>query len=54
MEVIHAEFDRKKLEKTGFLDISVDPSLDLLNEIEQLKKKKNKLKCNLIMTKIIS
>lgn len=41
MEVIHGEFDRKKLEKTGFLDISVDPSLDLLNEIEQLKKKKN-------------
>ncbi len=29
------------LEKTGFLDVDVDPSLDLFAEIERLKKEKN-------------
>ncbi len=31
----------EKLEKKGFLDIDVDPTLDLFEEIEQLKKEKN-------------
>ncbi|HXL57096.1 MAG TPA: quinolinate synthase NadA [Chitinophagaceae bacterium] len=30
-----------KIEKKGFLDVDVDPSLDLFHEIEQLKKEKN-------------
>src|SRR5438128_2699971 len=29
------------LEKTGFMDVDVDPSLDLFAEIEKLKKEKN-------------
>lgn len=31
----------KNLEKKGFLDVDVDPTLDLFAEIEQLKKEKN-------------
>src|SRR5688572_17063460 len=31
----------KKLEEKGFLDVDVDPSLDLFTEIEKLKKEKN-------------
>lgn len=31
----------EELENKGYLDIQVDPSLDLFNEIEKLKKKKN-------------
>jgi len=31
----------KKLEKNGYLDIDVDPTLDLFEEIERLKKEKN-------------
>ncbi|MGZ5246466.1 MAG: quinolinate synthase NadA [Flavitalea sp.] len=31
----------KKLEETGFLDIEIDPTLDLFHEIEILKKEKN-------------
>lgn len=31
----------KNLEQTGFLDVDVDPSLDLFAEIEKLKKEKN-------------
>ena len=31
----------RKVSKRGFLDIDVDPTLDLFTEIEQLKKKKN-------------
>ena len=31
----------KKLEEKGFLDVDVDPSLDLFSEIEKLKKEKN-------------
>src|SRR5215203_4565646 len=30
-----------KIEKKGFLDVDVDPSLDLFSEIEKLKKEKN-------------
>lgn len=32
---------KKNIEQTGFLDIDVDPSLDLFAEIERLKKEKN-------------
>jgi len=32
---------KKTLDKTGFLDIEVDPTLDLVAEIERLKKEKN-------------
>ncbi len=32
---------KKNLEKKGFLDIEIDPTLDLFEEIEKLKKEKN-------------
>jgi quinolinate synthase len=32
---------KEKIEKKGFLDIEVDPQLDLFSEIERLKKEKN-------------
>ncbi len=32
---------KRELDKTGFLDIDVDPTLDLVEAIEQLKKEKN-------------
>jgi len=32
---------KKNLTKKGFLDIDIDPSLDLFEEIEKLKKEKN-------------
>jgi quinolinate synthase len=32
---------KENLEKTGFLDINIDPSLDLVEEINKLKKEKN-------------
>jgi len=32
---------KKNLEKKGFLDIDIDPTLDLFEEIEKLKKEKN-------------
>ena len=37
---------KKNLTKKGFLDIDIDPSLDLFEEIEKLKKEKyaNKIK----------
>jgi quinolinate synthetase A len=31
----------EKLEKVGFLDLDIDPTLDLFAEIEKLKKEKN-------------
>ena len=31
----------RDLEKVGFLDLEVDPTLDLFEEIEKLKKEKN-------------
>src|SRR5690554_2372574 len=31
----------EKINKRGFLDVSIDPSLDLFKEIERLKKEKN-------------
>src|SRR3954464_2442259 len=32
---------KNKIEEKGFLDVDVDPSVDLFHEIEQLKKEKN-------------
>src|SRR5258708_25029096 len=32
---------KKEVEKKGFLDIDIDPTLDLFGEIEKLKKEKN-------------
>lgn len=31
----------KEIEKRGFLDVDIDPSLDLFDEIEKLKREKN-------------
>ena len=33
----------KNLESTGFLDLQVDPTMDLYEEIEKLKKEKNEI-----------
>jgi quinolinate synthase len=41
MAVIHAQHATENLERTGFMDLEVDPSLDLFHEIERLKKEKN-------------
>ncbi len=39
---IHTQFDFEKIiSKKGFLDLEVDPTLDLFAEIEKLKKEKN-------------
>jgi len=32
---------KEKIEKVGFLDIELDPAIDLFSEIEKLKKEKN-------------
>src|SRR4029079_13788339 len=32
---------KTNVEKKGFLDVDIDPSLDLFSEIERLKKEKN-------------
>lgn len=41
----HLALATQKLENKGFLDIEVDPTLDLIAEIEKLKKEK---KCCLV------
>lgn len=41
MAVINMEEARKNVSRVGFLDIEIDPTLDLFNEIERLKKEKN-------------
>src|SRR5215207_7291727 len=41
MEVINKFAAFENIEKAGFLDIEVDPTLDLFSEIEKLKKEKN-------------
>jgi quinolinate synthase len=41
MSDINIEGARERIEKVGFLDIEVDPALDLFHEIEVLKKEKN-------------
>jgi quinolinate synthase len=38
---MHIDSAKKNLAKTGFLDIDIDPTLDLFHEIERLKKEKN-------------
>jgi hypothetical protein len=43
MPVMNIDTARAKVNTTGFLDIDVDPRLDLFKEIERLKKEK---KCN--------
>ena len=41
MEDIHVANAKKNITKAGFLDIEIDPTLDLFSEIERLKKEKN-------------
>jgi quinolinate synthase len=41
MEVMHLKAARENVGKAGFLDIDIDPSLDLFAEIDKLKKEKN-------------
>lgn len=41
MDVIHVGNARENLSRAGFLDLSVDPNLDLVQEIARLKKEKN-------------
>jgi quinolinate synthase len=41
MPVINIDTASNEIEKKGFLDIEVDPTLDLFQEIERLKKEKN-------------
>lgn len=41
MEVINMEKAKSEINKKGFLDLEVDPSLDLFAEIEKLKREKN-------------
>jgi quinolinate synthase len=41
MPVIHVDTAKANLAKTGFLDLDINPALDLFLEIERLKKEKN-------------
>ena len=41
MEVVNIEAAQKKVHERGFLDVDINPSLDLFEEIEKLKKEKN-------------
>src|SRR5437762_6780125 len=41
MEDIHVANAKKNVTKAGFLDVELDPTLDLFTEIERLKKEKN-------------
>lgn len=41
MEVVNIEMAQKNIKERGFLDVDIDPSLDLFEEIEKLKKEKN-------------
>jgi len=41
MEDIHVVNAKKNVAKKGFLDIEIDPTIDLFSEIERLKKEKN-------------
>lgn len=41
MPVIHVDTAKENLTKAGFLDLDINPSLDLFLEIERLKKEKN-------------
>src|SRR4030095_12765917 len=39
--IMNIEAAAKEIEKNGFLDLEVDPTMDLFHEIERLKKEKN-------------
>ena len=41
MPDINIALAKNNLEKQGFLDVPIDPTLDLFHEIERLKKEKN-------------
>lgn len=41
MADINIGFEKEKIEEKGFLDLEVDPQLDLFQEIEKMKKEKN-------------
>ncbi len=41
MAVINIEEAKNKVQQVGFLDVDIDPGLDLFSEIERLKKEKN-------------
>ena len=41
MAVINIEEAKMQVDRKGYLDITVDPALDLFSEIERLKKEKN-------------
>lgn len=41
MEVLNIDIARRKMGDRGFLEVDVDPTLDLFQEIEKLKKAKN-------------
>ena len=41
MAVINIEEAKKKVEQVGFLDVNIDPGIDLFEEIRRLKKEKN-------------
>lgn len=41
MGLVHIENAKMRLGQTGFLDISIDPAMDLFKEIDRLKKEKN-------------
>ena len=41
MAVMHVDAARKNLGQAGFMDLDVDPRLDLFKEIQRLKKQKN-------------
>ena len=41
MAVINIEEARMQIDRKGYLDVPVDPALDLFSEIEKLKKEKN-------------
>jgi quinolinate synthase len=43
MEDIHIGEAKEKIARAGFLDVDVDPTLDLFEEIERLKKEKNSI-----------
>jgi quinolinate synthase len=43
MEDIHVANAKKNVAKKGFLDVEIDPTIDLFSEIERLKKEKNML-----------
>ena len=41
MEVLNIDAARQKVNERGFLDVDIDPTLDLFQEIEKMKKEKN-------------